>query len=345
MVGLRKGLEQNIEFLLRNADAAVGDCQNEMARFMGEADQNLAALGEFEGVVDEVGEYLVQPHGVGQHRLRHVRRHAGGKVQTLRRGIFPEQAGHVAGDTGRIDRNAFQLQLAGLDLGEVENVVDDGQQAVTRFDDHFGISLQALVEAGAGQKLGHDHEAVQRGTDFVAHGGEEARFRVVGAFGGVAGQAQFPGALLDRRFEALAVAVEGFATGADLADHRIEAVDQQAGLAIRRSQRRAPVVVGGANVLDRRGQRQNGAGDARLQPPGDGEADADGEKGHGQTVQYDSDEPPRHIRHIGNQHHLTDAPARLDDIDGDGIGAATDRLDNADAGSQRLTVDGDGAAK
>jgi len=81
------------------------------------------------------------------------------------------------------ERCRIEGQLAGIDLREVEDVVDDGEQRIARFDDDLGEGALARVELGLGQQLGHAEHAVHRRADLMAHIGEEFRFRTVGGLG------------------------------------------------------------------------------------------------------------------------------------------------------------------
>jgi hypothetical protein len=73
----------------------------------------------------------------------------------------------------RLNGRGFQLELVGLELGIVEDVVDDPQQllrgAVGRAHQLVLVGLQP----GGQQQVEHRHDAVERGADLVAHGGEE----------------------------------------------------------------------------------------------------------------------------------------------------------------------------
>ena len=73
---------------------------------------------------------------------------------------------------------------AGLDLGEVEQVVDDAQQRLRRIAHRRDAAALLVVEALVLQHLHHAEHAVHRRADFVAHGGEEGRFGLGRGFGG-----------------------------------------------------------------------------------------------------------------------------------------------------------------
>jgi hypothetical protein len=68
------------------------------------------------------------------------------------------------------------FELAGLDLGDVENVVDQVEQVVAGRVDRLGELDLLGAEVAFGvlrQQLGQDQRAVQRRAQFVGHVGEE----------------------------------------------------------------------------------------------------------------------------------------------------------------------------
>ncbi len=85
----------------------------------------------------------------------------------------------------KIERMVLQLELARLDLGEIENVADDGQERVGALADGLRVILLLRVELGAEQQTGHADDRIHRGADFVAHVGQEFRLGLVGLLGGV----------------------------------------------------------------------------------------------------------------------------------------------------------------
>ena len=77
----------------------------------------------------------------------------------------------------------LEVEAAGLDLGEVQDVVDDAQQRRRRVA--HGAERLALLERErrALQHVDHAQNAVHRRADLVAHRGEEGRLGLVGALG------------------------------------------------------------------------------------------------------------------------------------------------------------------
>jgi hypothetical protein len=69
----------------------------------------------------------------------------------------------------------LELQLAGLDLREVEDVVDDGEQVLAvPAHDHRVVEAVALAERGRREHVREAEQRRQRRADLVAHLREEA---------------------------------------------------------------------------------------------------------------------------------------------------------------------------
>ena len=83
-----------------------------------------------------------------------------------------------------------QLQLAGFDLGEVEQVVDDAQQAIGRRLDRLQALPLALVQGRVEHEFGHADDGVHGGADFVADVGQEIVLGAVGRLRRLLGLAQ-----------------------------------------------------------------------------------------------------------------------------------------------------------
>ena len=143
-------------------------------------------VGELDGVAGEVEQGLAQPRRVaaqpGRHRVA---------VDLDRQALGPRRSGDdgrdVVEDGREVEVGVLQSQLAGLDLGQVEDVVDDRQQVLARGVD-LGQALGLLRRgAGALQQVGQADDGVHRRADLVAHVGQEGALGPVGGLGGVLG--------------------------------------------------------------------------------------------------------------------------------------------------------------
>ena len=135
--------------------------------------------GELHRVPDQVGEHLADLHRVPEQ----PRRHRGIDVQLERDALLVRlrllAADDPLRDLAQVQRPLLQLRLAGRDLAEVEDVVDEREQAVRRRAQRADVLPLALGQLGGGEQVGDADDRVQRRADLVADDGDELRLRPV----------------------------------------------------------------------------------------------------------------------------------------------------------------------
>ena len=144
------------------------------------AHDHLALLGELDGVADQVEQHLAQPAGVADQGVGHVRLHVVDQLQPLPVGPHGQGPQGVADRRSQREIGQVQLELAGLDLGEVEQVVDDAQQVVGGGLDRFQALPLVLGQGRVEGQLGHAEDGVHGGADLVADVGQELVLGPVG---------------------------------------------------------------------------------------------------------------------------------------------------------------------
>ena len=77
----------------------------------------------------------------------------------------------------------LELELARLDLREVEDVVDDGEERIGCGADGLDEVRRLRVELLVEQQAGHTDDRVHRRTNLVAHAGQELALGATGRFG------------------------------------------------------------------------------------------------------------------------------------------------------------------
>ena len=91
-----------------------------------------------------------------------------------------QQGHHVLQGEPEIEVDVLELHLLGLDLGEVQDVADDGEQGLGARLDGLGVVPLLLVELGVQQQVDHADDAVHGRADLVAHVGEEGALGLAG---------------------------------------------------------------------------------------------------------------------------------------------------------------------
>jgi hypothetical protein len=92
----------------------------------------------------------------------------GRQVEAVRPGLLGQQVHDLVHDDTRVEVDRIERHPAGLDLREVEQVVDERQQRLGAGLDRLGGVALVGGEVGVQQQAGHPDDAVHRGPDLVA---------------------------------------------------------------------------------------------------------------------------------------------------------------------------------
>ncbi len=179
-------LGQPRQVRLRDADAGVGHRHAHPIVQPPHVDRHRSARrGELHCIGQQVQHHLLERPVVGLDfgQVAGLQRH--GQPGLL--GPPAHQPDGVLAHVDQIDRLDAQGHLAGLDLGHVQDVVDQRQQVLARAQDIGGVALVAGVaeraEHLAGHDLGEPVDGVQRRAQLVAHVGQELALGLVGRLG------------------------------------------------------------------------------------------------------------------------------------------------------------------
>ncbi len=194
-VDLAERPEQPAHGFGRDADAGVADVDRDLPapgraasppldRVAAEAELHLARGRELQRVREEVEDDLADPARVAEHAGRELVVHRVGQLDVVVGRRRREQVEGTLDDAAQVHRLRVELDLAGLDLGEVEDVVDDREQGVARGLDRLGVLLLLGVERRVEQQAAHADDRVHRRPDLVAHGREERGLGLVRVLGG-----------------------------------------------------------------------------------------------------------------------------------------------------------------
>ncbi len=178
-LGLREALEHARERLSAHSDTGVahGKAQHDaviVAIEHRDFDGDRSLLGELERVAEQVHEHLPQMVRIAQQRVRHLGHDGDVHPQPFHLRLGPEDAHRRVDEGVQIERDALDLQLARLDLGEVEHVVDQLQQHLRCARQRVEQVALIALELGLRQQLRHVHHGVQRGAHLVTDVGHEA---------------------------------------------------------------------------------------------------------------------------------------------------------------------------
>ena len=191
-VFLHERVEDRRLVLGQDAGAGVDDVDDQRDVGLGRihaarAHQHVAAGGELERVRHQVHEDLADAQLVAPGPAMQVGIDVEQQLDAFLVRALREQVDDFLDHLADVEVLRFEAQLAGLDLREVEDVVDDGEQRVGRALDGGGEAALARIELRIEQQLGHAQHAVHRRADLVRHAREEFRFGARRGFGDAAG--------------------------------------------------------------------------------------------------------------------------------------------------------------
>ena len=146
-----------------------------------DVERNDAAVGELDGVGEQVEQHLFDARRVQPHALWHVLLDVDVQRQALAHGLRAHQRLDAVHQAAQVDLADQQRQAARFELGHVEDVVEDLQQVVGRLGGGAQVVELLRIEPGLAQQREHAEQALERRADLVAHVGQE------GALGAVRG--------------------------------------------------------------------------------------------------------------------------------------------------------------
>jgi len=167
--------------------------------------------GVLHGIGDDVDENLVDAELVAHHETVADPGDVDPEVLALGEGPGPRDGNHVLGQLRELELREVEGGLAALDLGHVEDVVEQAQHVQGGGLDLAGVVAHEVGVAGvAEEERGQAHDGVHGGADVVAHVGQERALGLVGHLGHGEGLPQhllvaaLPGAVGQHRHAATA---------------------------------------------------------------------------------------------------------------------------------------------
>ena len=135
--------------------------------------QHLALRRELDGVAPQVDEHLLKPQRVANEHLGDGVVNVKQQLQLLGLGVAGVNDGQVANQLVKAERLGVKLHLAGFNLGKIEDVVQDAQQALGGTFALFGIVFLPRRQRRGLQQVKHAQNGIHGGPDFVAHVGHK----------------------------------------------------------------------------------------------------------------------------------------------------------------------------
>src|SRR5262245_52518175 len=116
-------LENALQLVRWNADAGILDPDIEkggvVLHLTGYVDQNMAILGELDGIAEQVGDDLPKPADITHDVMRQARVDTDDELEVFLGDTRRDQRRHVLHRLIEAERVGIERKLAGIDLGEV----------------------------------------------------------------------------------------------------------------------------------------------------------------------------------------------------------------------------------
>ena len=150
-------------------------------------DPDRPPFGKLDGVADQVDEDLFDAEIVTKETAGHPGRSFDPQFEPLAASSRSQQAFQLLQELRQREGAPLDLELAGLDLGNVEDVVDDAEEDAAGSANLLRHDLLVGGERLLLQQLRQPQDAVQGSPDLVAHVGQERALGLRGGLGGLAG--------------------------------------------------------------------------------------------------------------------------------------------------------------
>ena len=157
----------------------------------GDAQPDVAALGELDRVVEETDQDLPESSRVADHMVGYFGADVGGQGKALLISTRDKRFERRSDAISQAESARREFHPAALNFVKIQDAVDYVEQHVCRRIRHVEMFTLFGVEFGLEDQLRHADNSVHRGADFVAHIGNELALRSACRFGGFFGPSQF----------------------------------------------------------------------------------------------------------------------------------------------------------
>src|SRR5258708_29163255 len=144
------------------------------------AHDNLASVREFDGVAHQIDDDLPQPSGIANDHIGDIAVEAHDKLELLGRRRHRYGPNDVANGVAELKWGALEFDLAGLNLGQIQDVVEKLKERLAGGENGLRVVLLLGAERRVEEEIGHSDDRIHRRSNFVAHAGEEGAFGAVG---------------------------------------------------------------------------------------------------------------------------------------------------------------------
>src|SRR5207253_324394 len=121
---------------------------------------------KFEAIADEIEQNLPQAIGVAAESAAELGIDKNTDFDTFLMCSRRQQRYRALHRLNQIEVDRFEIDLARLELGDIENIVDDCEERLARLPHRLSIASLFVVERRIQQQAGHAENAIHRCADF-----------------------------------------------------------------------------------------------------------------------------------------------------------------------------------
>lgn len=154
--------ENPVPLIRLEADACVCDGEpNVVVSTILDVQPDLTRRREFQRIADQIGQDLADTHHIAMNQPLRFRANSDRERDALLLGHRSPQGGGLTHDVRQMERCRLNRDLAGLDLGGVEDVRQQAFERVTGGADDIDHLAFARTQLTSGQGVGHGNHPVQ----------------------------------------------------------------------------------------------------------------------------------------------------------------------------------------
>ena len=146
-------------------------------------DEHVPRVGELGRVGHQIGQNLPQVSPVAVQSVRDVRVDVSTEAQTLSVRLKTQDRNQIGKLGMQIKIVKDHRNLAGFDPGQVQDIVDQGQERPARRLDRMHHVPLIAIQTRSPQQIACSDDRIQRRAQLVAHGCQETAFRLVRLLG------------------------------------------------------------------------------------------------------------------------------------------------------------------
>ncbi len=187
-VGLGEGFKNSLQLDRFNADPSIDHLESDASLTLAgpiraHLQPDRAMPGEFQRIADQIGQHLPHPQRIADDTRRHIVFDTELQVQAPGLRLWLIGAQQLGQHGLEFERHRLHIHTPGLDLGEVEDVVDDAQQRIGRCLDQRQMLMLLLGQRRREHQFAQPEDGIHGRANLVTHVGKKFALGAIGGFG------------------------------------------------------------------------------------------------------------------------------------------------------------------